>query len=152
MRGRPESEVVTGSAYMGILRVAIRWEGIAFLVVHTGLAILFLIAVIVHTARLGVDVVKISNTASLFAITAGSKLEVQWTPDGRWLTSDGIKPLLDGKDPVENRSLVGKLRKGEDGQGWRMEVEWAEKGPKETWPARLRKRLRRDKSRGVSSG
>lgn len=47
--------------------VIVRWEWLAFLAAQVGLAIIFLLAIVINTARLGVDVVKSNNLAELFA-------------------------------------------------------------------------------------
>jgi hypothetical protein len=48
--------------------VTVRWAWLAFVAAQVGLSIMFLVCVCWHTRHLGVDVVKSSNTAALFAL------------------------------------------------------------------------------------
>ncbi|KAK7212663.1 hypothetical protein V2G26_019841 [Clonostachys chloroleuca] len=48
--------------------VVIRWEWLSFLVIQVALALVFQVVVVAQTARLGVDIVKSSNIAELFAL------------------------------------------------------------------------------------
>lgn len=47
--------------------VVVRWAWLAFLAAQMGLTIVFVVTVAMHTARLGVDVVKSNNLSELFA-------------------------------------------------------------------------------------
>ncbi|CAG9986482.1 unnamed protein product [Clonostachys byssicola] len=69
LRTRNEPVALEGSkTYERVNMIVIRWEWLSFLVVQIALALVFQVVVFVQTARLGVDVVKSSNMAELFAL------------------------------------------------------------------------------------
>lgn len=59
-----------GTAFTSITFVEVRWEWLTMVAAQVGLSIAFLLAVVYGTARLGVDVVKSTNMAELFALPA----------------------------------------------------------------------------------
>ena len=59
---------VEGEGFIRETYTFVRWEWLTLLAAQVGLAVVFVIAIIIHTARIGVDVVKSSNTAELFAL------------------------------------------------------------------------------------
>lgn len=94
--------------------VTVRWAWLAFLATQIGLTYVFLLVVIVNTAKLDVQIVKSSNIAELFAIsgsgTEGNSISAS-TYSPRWM---GFQPRVDG-------TLNGKLKK--DGEnGWNLDV------------------------------
>jgi hypothetical protein len=80
----------------------VRWAWLAFLAAQIGLSFVFLLAVMLYTAALGVDVVKSTSVAELFAMRPRGFSEPR-----------GIRPSIDGQ-------LVGRLRK--EGHLWNLEV------------------------------
>lgn len=66
----PDGEFHGSPLYMQTF-VIVRWEWLAFIVAQIGLAIVFLVMVAIHTAKLDVSVVKSSNVAELFALQSG---------------------------------------------------------------------------------
>lgn len=110
-----------GTAFTSVTFVEVRWEWLTLVAAQVGLSIAFLLTVVIGTARLGVDVVKSSNMAELFAIPASGcdscckAGECQGREKGG--TEGGIKTEV-GKD-------VGATltRRGE---GWILEVKTKE--------------------------
>lgn len=98
--------------------ITVRWGWLAFLATQIGLTYIFLIVVVVHTARLDVEIVKSSNIAELFAMRGATGVDenngnsapaASHTP--QWM---GFQPKVDGK-------LNGRLRK--DGEnGWNLDL------------------------------
>ncbi|CAH0023487.1 unnamed protein product [Clonostachys rhizophaga] len=69
LRTRNEPVALEGSnTYEQVNMVVIRWEWLSFLVIQIALALVFQVIVVAQTAQLGVDVVKSSNMAELFAL------------------------------------------------------------------------------------
>lgn len=88
--------------------VRVRWEWLAFVAAQVGLSIVFLVCVGWHTASLGVDIVKDSNLAELFA--------VRNMPDHGHLASG-----ISGIGPDARKRIVARLRQ-RDGV-WALELE-----------------------------
>ncbi|KAJ4252341.1 hypothetical protein NW762_010939 [Fusarium torreyae] len=59
---------VEGKGFNRETYMFVRWQWLALLAGQVGLTVAFLVAIIIHTARIGVDVVKSSNAAELFAL------------------------------------------------------------------------------------
>lgn len=95
--------------------VTVRWGWISFIAVQIALTIAFLLGVVVHTAKLDMDVVKSSNLAELFA----SGLEEQ---AGRESAGDGNNASTTGLKRSVSHDLLGQLQRDEDGK-WRLLVE-----------------------------
>lgn len=113
-----------GTAFNSVTFVEVRWEWLTLVAAQSGLTLVFLLAVVIGTARLGVDVVKSSNMAELFALPTltfgddsreGTKLRTQ----DHGFVYKGIKTEV-GKD------VGAVLRKGSE--GWRLEVQTKDAG------------------------
>lgn len=115
MREVDPNRAKSGVAYRQQTMVKVRWEWLSLLIIQIGLTLLFVVAVMIQTARLGMDVVKSSNTAELFAFQgmhengAGSNLAQE--TDG--LKYRGIKTEL-------SPTLSGQLVQGE--HGWKLKI------------------------------
>jgi hypothetical protein len=106
-----------GTAFTSVTFVEVRWEWLTMVAAQVGLSIAFLLAVVFGTARLGVDVVKSTNMAELFALPAMGRQDGGKEPDVHSFHQDiayaGIRTQV-GKD------VGATLRRGRE--GWFMEV------------------------------
>ncbi|VUC23507.1 unnamed protein product [Clonostachys rosea] len=115
MREVDPNRAKSGIAYRQQTMTKVRWEWLSLLIIQIGLTLVFVVAVMIQTARLGMDVVKSSNTAELFAFQgmhengAGSNLALE--TDG--LKYRGIKTEL-------SPTLSGQLVQGE--HGWKLKI------------------------------
>lgn len=98
-----------GSNYESFILV--RWEWLSLLGCQVILTAIFLTSVIIHTARLGVDVVKSANTAELFALGNHNQPRIATLGQDRL---EGITTRLD-------RATMVRLRKSE--AGWKLHAE-----------------------------
>lgn len=105
---RQAGDPIEGEAKVLVTFIIVRWNWIAFIGTQVGLSIIFLIAVMIHTARLGLPVVKSSNLAELFALQGGESLG---HAPGQHV---GLKPSIDG-------SLSGRLI--QDGPNWKFQLD-----------------------------
>lgn len=114
MRNNQANGHVRGEFFTSETFVTVRWAWLAFLATQIGLTFVFLLIVVVHTARLDVEIVKSSNIAELFAMrgseTADNGTPVSMHPP-RWM---GFKPRLDS-------TMSGRLRKDGD-HGWNLDL------------------------------
>lgn len=115
MRNNEANSNVKGEFLTPETFVTVRWAWLAFLATQIGLTFVFLIVVVVHTAKLDVEVVKSSNIAELFAVR-GSETADNGTPvtrhPPRWM---GFQPRLDS-------TLNGRLMKDGD-NGWNLDLQ-----------------------------
>jgi hypothetical protein len=63
----------SGTAFIRTTIVVVAWKWLALLAVQIALASAFFVAIVVYTARLGIDTVKTSATAGLFAVDVRSR-------------------------------------------------------------------------------
>lgn len=84
----------------------------SFIVAQVSLAIIFLLAIMINTARMNVSIVKSSNLAELFAIRGRTE----------HITGDKGSMELDSIQPTLSNGLVGKLKREEDGR-WNLELQ-----------------------------
>ncbi|CAG9983269.1 unnamed protein product [Clonostachys byssicola] len=110
MRNGDKEGKATGIAYKSETYVRIRWEWLTFLAAQICLTILFLVAVIVQTAKLDMEVVKSSNMAELFAIHATD------SKDDRATASYDQAVRYKGIATKIHHASTGKLVK--KGDGW----------------------------------
>lgn len=94
--------------------VTVRWEWLSFLAAQIGLTIVFLLSVVIHTARLDVDVVKSSNLAELFAIGGGSKSQAEGAGYGFNASTTGLNATVDD-------GVVGQLQRNHG--RWNLAIE-----------------------------
>jgi hypothetical protein len=99
------TQQVRGEAFFPEMILRVRWEWLTFLAVQLVLTIAFLVAVIIHTERMGMNIVKSSNMAELFA------LQHDYTEEA--LKIRGISVSVDGKTAAE------LFR---EGQEWKMKI------------------------------
>ncbi|KAL2211302.1 hypothetical protein CC79DRAFT_194693 [Sarocladium strictum] len=106
-----------GTALTSVTFVEVRWEWMTLVSAQVGLSIVFLLSVMYGTARLGVDVVKSSNMAELFAFSTTERQDGWKEGESHGAYQDvghaGIKTQV-AKD------VGATLRKGRE--GWFMEV------------------------------
>lgn len=106
-----------GTALTSVTFVEVRWEWMTLVSAQVGLSIVFLLSVMYGTAKLGVDVVKSSNMAELFAFSATGRQDGWKHGESHSAYQDvgraGIKTQV-GKD------VGATLRRGRE--GWYMEV------------------------------
>lgn len=102
--------------------VVIRWEWLSLVATQIVLTMAFLLAVIWHTARLNVSIVKTSNMAELLAISKDNHNDNNSSNDGAEVSA----PAGDGRTIVcgirahADGGLVGKLARGAN--GWALHV------------------------------
>ena len=102
--------------------VVIRWEWLSLVATQIVLTMAFLLAVIWHTARLNVSIVKTSNMAELLAISKDNSNNNKNNDDGAQvsaLAGDG-HTLVGGIRAHADGGLVGKLARGAN--GWALLV------------------------------
>ncbi|KAI6778012.1 uncharacterized protein J7T54_007409 [Emericellopsis cladophorae] len=92
--------------------VVVRWAWLAFLAAQMGLTIVFVVAVAMHTARLGVDVVKSNNLSELFAQRGRGRGEEE--------EEDDEQPLLGIKTQVD-KLVQGRLVR--TSEAWVLDVQ-----------------------------
>ena len=107
-----------GTALASVTFVDVRWQWLTLVAAQVVLSLVFLLSVIIYTTRLGVNVVKSSNMAELFAMSAPD-----WnnTNDSR---ADGV--VYEGISTKVGKDVEAILRKGSE--GWRLEVTGKEPG------------------------
>ncbi|KAL2204501.1 hypothetical protein CC79DRAFT_1325230 [Sarocladium strictum] len=105
---RDYGEVVQGAALSPVVFIKVRWAWLSYLAAQILLTIVFLVAVIVRSALLGIDVVKSSAMATLFAMEQSSDSE-----------QDGI--VLPGLRRDVDKRTTGRLRRYH--KTWSMVVE-----------------------------
>lgn len=110
MRQSKISEKVPGQVLTEKTFVVVRWEWLSFLAAQVGLTIVFLIAVIIYTARLHIDVIKSSNIAELLAIRKSADD----------LDADGADVLGGGIRRDIGDEFLARLQK--DGPAWHLEI------------------------------
>lgn len=110
MRKSNISEHIPGQVLTEKTFVVVRWEWLSFLAAQVGLTIIFLIAVIIYTARLHIDVIKSSNIAELLAIRNSAKD----------IDSGGADILGSGLRREIGDEFLARLQK--DGPMWHLEV------------------------------
>ncbi|KAF4949052.1 hypothetical protein FSARC_13601 [Fusarium sarcochroum] len=100
---------VEGKSYNRETYMFVRWQWLALLASQVGLTVVFLVAIIIHTARIGVEVVKSSNAAELFALQE----------DG----SQGTRMMEKSHSGINTK--VGKASQGmliNTGGGWKLQI------------------------------
>lgn len=117
MRESAEDGEVVGKALERETFIKVRWEWLTFLAVQICFTSVFLIVVMVHTARLDVDIVKSSNISELFALGNDNWGKSQ-TDEQKPLNPSGINTKI-------HKGLRGHLIR-EDGV-WRLDVEEIQK-------------------------
>jgi hypothetical protein len=113
-RLRQYGDPVEGEALAPVVYIRVQWAWLSFLASQIFLSILFLIAVIVQTAGLGVEVVKSCEIASLFAVDYRSLPTPSRSDTSTGLVSPGLRRELD-------TSVRGKLHG--DHTGWRVQLD-----------------------------
>jgi hypothetical protein len=88
-------EPVVGEVLGPVVFVRVDWAWMSFLASQIVLSMVFLLAVIVQTAGLGVDVVKSSELASLFALDSGELQSSSLGPETVENMSPGLRKKLD---------------------------------------------------------
>lgn len=128
----------TGEALNPVTYITVRYQWLSFIATQVFLTIVFLGIVIVQTWRLGIDVVKSSDVAGLFAFDhSGNDKNLK---DGPAIVTYGIREKLE-------REIVGTLRQ-KDG-AWSINdiaiLDQAQ-GKEQTrqWPFKRRKRVDED--------
>lgn len=113
-----------GTAFTPVTFVVVRWEWLTLISAQVLLSIAFLVTVVIGTARLGVDVVKSSNMAELFALPSqdGSESGKGGEESGRRETG-----LSQGINTKVSRDVGAVLEKRQE--GWRLKVKPFESGP-----------------------
>ncbi|KAH8173784.1 hypothetical protein LIA77_05203 [Sarocladium implicatum] len=109
-----------GTAFTSVTFVEVRWEWLTLISAQVLLSIAFLVTVVVGTARLGVDVVKSSNMAELFATSGQDSCTECKSDEGLGRTEYDLSAGISTKVGKDVRALLEK-KPG----GWRLEV----KGP-----------------------
>lgn len=115
MRNEEVHGEVRGSVPVQRTLITVRWEWLSFLAAQIGLTLLFLIAIILHTAKLDIDIVKSSNISELFA--RGS-IDEPNEPLGED-KPDGSSDLVGIKNDI-NKTVQGQLLR--EGVRWRLHV------------------------------
>lgn len=111
LRQTDEGGAISGEGSNYEKFILIRWEWLSLLGAQVILTVMFLISVIIHTARLGVDVVKSANTAELFALGRHGE------PGEGTLGKDCTEGITTQVDPT----TMARLRRSE--AGWKLETE-----------------------------
>lgn len=115
MRDEEVTGEVIGETPVHETFITVRWEWLAFLAAQITLALIFLLAIIFHTAILDIDIVKSSNISELFA-TRGAE-DADRPPNETGAAEDsnllGIKSKL-------NKTVQGQLIR--EGMRWRLDV------------------------------
>jgi hypothetical protein len=82
--------------------IVVRWQWLFLLAIQIGFTIIFLPVVIYQTARLGIDIVKSSNMAELFALQDTQHCDAPPTDDrGQVIKSAGINTQIDSNTTAE---------------------------------------------------
>ncbi|KAH7316913.1 hypothetical protein B0I35DRAFT_512755 [Stachybotrys elegans] len=97
---------IQGEAFFPVTILRVRWEWLTFLAVQLVLTVVFLVSVIINTERMGVDIVKSSNMAELFALHIGE-------------AEDSVK--TGGISSSVDRKTAAELYHG--GQGWKLKIQ-----------------------------
>jgi hypothetical protein len=111
--GREEN----GTALASVTFVEVRWEWLTLVAAQVVLSIAFLLAVVIGTARLGVDVVKSSNMAELFAM---QELDCNGCSKASGGESRAEGVVYGGIKTEVGKDIEATLRR--DDAGWRLEV------------------------------
>lgn len=111
LRQTDEGGAISGEGSNYESFILVRWEWLSLLGCQVILTAIFLISVIIHTARLGVDVVKSANTAELFALGHHGERGIATLEHDR---SEGITTQVD-------RATIARLRRSE--AGWKLHTE-----------------------------
>ncbi|KAL2209524.1 hypothetical protein CC79DRAFT_1367709 [Sarocladium strictum] len=98
---REYGEEVQGSALAPVVYIKVNWAWLSFIALQILFTIIFLIAVMIQTARLGVEVVKSSAMATLFAIQNDIALNSQDDP------RSGLRRDVD-------KRVTGRLQRNEN--------------------------------------
>ena len=95
--------------------ITVRWEWLSFLAAQIALAMVFLFAVIFHTAHLDIDIVKSSNISELFASRGvdDARRQTEESTDTEREPLMGIKTKLD-------KTVQGRLVR--EGVRWRLDI------------------------------
>lgn len=95
--------------------ITVRWEWLSFLAAQIALALVFLFAVIFHTAHLDIDIVKSSNISELFASRGVGDIHRQTEES----TETEHEPLLGIKAKLD-KTVQGRLIR--EGVRWRLDI------------------------------
>ncbi|KAK0391655.1 hypothetical protein NLU13_1154 [Sarocladium strictum] len=104
-----------GTALTSVTFVQVRWEWLTLVAAQVVLSIVFVLVVIIRTAGLGVDVVKSSNMAELFALSAVESMD----PRTRVEQGTGHRDFVySGINTEVGKEVGATLTKGSE--GWRL--------------------------------
>lgn len=109
---------VNGTALSSVAFVKVRWERLTLVALQVVLSTLFLLAVVIGTTRLGVDAVKSTNTAELFALRPGCPGECRERVAG--FSQGGWAAAYSGIGTEVGRDLKARLVSNHE--GWTLEV------------------------------
>lgn len=101
-----------GTALAPVVFIRVNWPWLTFLAAQILLTTIFLMATIIQTANLGVEVMKSSTIATLFAIDNRDGLQHE-------AVAPGLRRAVD-------KSVMGELQRRED--GWSVAVRNEEVG------------------------
>ncbi|KAL6918855.1 hypothetical protein FSST1_002881 [Fusarium sambucinum] len=110
IRSADTQSSVRGDSFNRETYMFVRWQWLTLLAAQVGFTVAFVVAIVIHTARIGVDVVKSSNAAELFALQENRSQETRMAEKSQ---SWGI------------RTKVGKASEGiliNSGGGWKLQV------------------------------
>ncbi|KAM0228683.1 hypothetical protein ACHAPO_010544 [Fusarium lateritium] len=110
IRSADTQSSVRGESFNRETYMFVRWQWLTLLAAQVGFTVAFVVAIVIHTARIGVDVVKSSNAAELFALQENRSQETRMAEKSQ---SWGI------------RTKVGKASEGiliNSGGGWKLQV------------------------------
>lgn len=115
MRNQEVTGEVVGQTPVQETFIVVRWEWLSFLASQLGLTLVFLLAIIIHTASLDIDIVKSSNISELFA-NRGMSISDSSTSEQEATESTG---LIGIKNDL-NKTVKGQLLR--EGLRWRLHV------------------------------
>jgi hypothetical protein len=103
-----------GEALSSETFITVRWGWLSLVAVQLGLTVFFIAWVAIHTRSLGLNVIKSSNLAELFAGRPEG-----WTPATSTTASDNAERM--GIWPKDDERAIGRLVR--EGHAWKMEVQ-----------------------------
>ena len=110
LRTADKNGSVKGKGFNRETYMFVRWQWLALLAGQVSLTVVFVVAIVIHTARIGVDVVKSSNAAELFALQENKS---------------GGTGMMEKSQSWGIRTKVGKASEGiliNTGEGWKLQI------------------------------